>query len=447
MATINFRLQSKSDNAPIYLRLNLNAKQSYKRKTGLFIDSKKWTSKNQPNQKDATTKNLASILGKLHTHILDCHNLSIEKNENIDGNWLVKKIDLFFNRSQEDELKYLVDYSKSFVKNLKYKINPKTKKIGVTSATEKKYNTIVNKLIAYDKHTKKRHKITDVNLTFRDDLISYFDEVDGLGDNTIGRYLKFVKTICLDAQKRSQPVHNELEYFQGFTVEAPKVILDIDEIEIIKKGVLSNDILDNARDWLIIGIYTGQRVSDLLRMNTNMIVHLQDFDFIELIQTKTNKKVQIPVHPEVKKILDKRGGEFPSKFADNFESNKTLFNKHLKLLCKKLEINKLVQGNKFNEETKRYDSGTYEKHFLVSSHICRRTFATLHYGNPLYPTPILMNITAHSTEKDFLLYIGKEPLDYSLQLAKTWQQIGLKQKQIKDEQAKLTVIKNASNQN
>ena len=31
-----------------------------------------------------------------------------------------------------------------------------------------------------------------------------------------------------------------------------------------------------------------------------------------------------------------------------------------------------------------------------------------------------MNITAHSTEKMFLEYIGKPPLDYSLQLAQQW---------------------------
>ena len=31
-----------------------------------------------------------------------------------------------------------------------------------------------------------------------------------------------------------------------------------------------------------------------------------------------------------------------------------------------------------------------------------------------------MNITAHSTEKMFLEYIDKPPLDYSLQLAETW---------------------------
>jgi integrase len=65
----------------------------------------------------------------------------------------------------------------------------------------------------------------------------------------------------------------------------------------------------------------------------------------------------------------------------------------------------------------------YPKYELVSSHICRRSFASNHYATELYPTPILMNITAHKTEQMFLTYIGKEPIDYSVKLAKIWQNL------------------------
>jgi hypothetical protein len=57
-----------------------------------------------------------------------------------------------------------------------------------------------------------------------------------------------------------------------------------------------------------------------------------------------------------------------------------------------------------------------------------------------------MNITAHKTEKMFLTYIGKEPLDYGLQLAKIWQKVGEKRKKTQREKADLKVIKNVSNQ-
>ena len=105
-----------------------------------------------------------------------------------------------------------------------------------------------------------------------------------------------------------------------------------------------------------------------------------------------------------------------------------MFNRYLKQLCKLAGIDTMVKGNKFDEDKKRYIGGVYPKHELVASHICRRSFASNHYASELYPTPILMNITAHKTEKMFLTYIGKEPIDYGLQLAKIWQKIGKKKK-------------------
>ena len=281
---------------------------------------------------------------------------------------------------------------------------------------------------------------------FRSDLIDYFNEVDKLSDNTIGRYLKFVKSICLDAQKNGFKVSKQLEHFQGFTIKAPKVILTLDEIEQIKNTTFVNDAHEIAKDWLIIGCFTGQRVSDLLRMTSGMIEHIKDYDFIVLEQIKTKKTVQIPIHFEVQEILDKRNGEFPPIFTKNTDSNKAMFNRYLKQICKLAEIDVIVNGNKFDDETKRYINGNYPKHELVASHICRRSFASNHYATELYPTPILMNITAHGTEQMFLEYIGKKPIDYSVQLAKIWQKVGKKNKQVKKKKAEsvLTVVKEAN---
>ena len=448
MATIKYQLQSKSDNAPIYLRLSLGRKGSFKRKTSLSINPNNWSFKTGiPKQKYADQKNLTSKLRGLAVFILDEVNEANSKGVEITGTWLQSKIDIHFNKHETLKLDYLTAYGEHLIKNLKYKVNPKSNSVGVSISTQKKYQTIVNKLIAFDIKQGKRTKLIDVNLTFRADLIDYFNKVDKLSDNTIGRYLKFVKSICLDAKKNGLKVNEQLDNFLGFTIKAPKIILSLDEIEIIKSKTFINDAHEIAKDWLIIGCFTGQRVSDLLRMNVRMIQHIQDYDFIVLEQIKTNKTVQIPIHFEVKKILDKRNGEFPPTFANNIDSNKTMFNRYLKDLCKLAGINTVVNGNKFDEKKKRYLNGYYPKHELVSSHICRRSFASNFYASELYPTPILMNITAHSTEQMFLEYIGKKPIDYSLQLAKIWQKVGVKQKSNVINNANLKIVKKVSNQN
>ena len=443
MATIKYILQSKSSNAPIYLRLSLGRGKSFKRKTSLSINPKNWSDKGSPKQTTAENKNLASQLRGLNSFILDQVNIANSVGTQINGEWLKSKIDLHFNKFETEQIDYLSEYGKYFVKKLKYKTSDKSETIGVTKATEKKYQTIVNKIIAFDKHKNTRTKLTDVNLSFRIDLIDYLKEVDRLSDNTIGRYLKFVKSICLDAEKNGHRVNSQLKSFLGFSIEAPKVILSLEELEQIKNTKFVNENHEIARDWLIIGCFTGQRVSDLLRMNTSFIQHIQDFDFIVLTQQKTKQLVQIPIHFEVKAILDKRDGEFPPVFTNNLDSSKALFNRYLKQLCKLAKIDTIVKGNKFDEVKKRYLAGEYPKHELVSSHICRRSFASNHYATELYPTPILMNITAHKTEQMFLTYIGKEPIDYSVKLAKIWQKLGKKKKKANQQKADLKIIKTA----
>jgi len=50
-----------------------------------------------------------------------------------------------------------------------------------------------------------------------------------------------------------------------------KIYLTFEEIEKIENKTDLLDHLDNARDWLIISCFTGQRVSDFLRFTKDMI--------------------------------------------------------------------------------------------------------------------------------------------------------------------------------
>ena len=58
--------------------------------------------------------------------------------------------------------------------------------------------------------------------------------------------------------------------------------------------------------------------------------------------------------------------------------------------------------------------GLFPKHEIISSHVCRRSFASNFYSK--IPTPILMNITAHSREEIFLSYIGKTTYENAHQM-------------------------------
>ncbi|MFY0603689.1 MAG: phage integrase SAM-like domain-containing protein [Flavobacteriaceae bacterium] len=426
MATIKFILQSKSESSQIYLRLSLNKSESFKRKTGYTINAKDWSSTSGfPKANNPSNKNLKVDLKNLENSVLK--NLNISKSEGIEitSSWLAKTIREHFGEVEETETDYLIPYTQKFIDRLKNSTSS-TGKRGVSEATIKKRITIQNKLIKFQKSINKKLKVKDVDLNFREKFIEFLDTEEKLSEGTIGKYLKEVKTICFDAQKNGVEVSPKLIHFKGFSAETYKITLSFEEIKQIQKAKLNDINLKGARDWLVIGCYTGQRVSDLLRMNVEMIDTIQSFEFIVLHQKKTGKLVQIPVHPKVKEILNTNKGAFPKVFSFNEGSNSALFNKYIKEVCEIAGLTKLTKGKLRNKKSGRTEVGEFPKYKLVSSHICRRSFATNFYAAEKYPTPLLMNITAHGTEKMFLNYIGKKPIEYGVQLAKIWQNEKLK---------------------
>lgn len=125
------------------------------------------------------------------------------------------------------------------------------------------------------------------------------------------------------------------------------------------------------------------------------------------------------------------------------------FNNDLKTLCELAVIDTPTRGSKIamlndkgeiiekdekgrykEKGTKRKITGTFPKHELITSHVCRRTFATNQYGNGILPTPLIMSITAHSTEKMFLGYIGKSAMDYAQQIADIYAKLELEKNSI-----------------
>jgi len=84
----------------------------------------------------------------------------------------------------------------------------------------------------------------------------------GANGNTTGRYIKFVKTVCLwAANDREIPAHPQLKQIKGYIDEVAKVYLTFDELEQIENTAFERKALENAKDWLIIGCYVGQRES------------------------------------------------------------------------------------------------------------------------------------------------------------------------------------------
>ncbi|WKS95891.1 tyrosine-type recombinase/integrase [Riemerella columbina] len=160
-----------------------------------------------------------------------------------------------------------------------------------------------------------------------------------------------------------------------------------------------NPRLDNARDLLIIGLNTGLRVSDFMRLDLS---HIKD-DTIRIQAKKMGKIAEIPINEQIAHTLEKRGGNLPKAISDQ------KFNKYIKEIGQIIGFDEPTKGAKMeiidDKGTTRKVSGFYPKYELMTSHICRRSFATNLYGQ--IPTPVIMAITGHTTEAMFLNYIKK----------------------------------------
>ena len=154
--------------------------------------------------------------------------------------------------------------------------------------------------------------------------------------------------------------------------------------------------LGNVRKWLLLGCEIGQRGGDLLNITKNNFVKRNGIEFIDVKQRKTGKEVTISVTEKARHI--KETG-LPYKISIQ------KFNSYLKDLCQIAEIDQPIQGRLYDKEKKRKIEGVYPKYDLITSHVCRRSYASNY--NKHIPRPVLMEITGHGRENTFLTYIGK----------------------------------------
>lgn len=443
MATVKFLLQSTSNPANIYVQLSIDRKNVFKRKTGYVINPGYWSSETGlPNQKEVEAKQLRIDLKKLSTEIENRLNTATSSGEEITGDWLQLQIDIITGKQKKTDEDRLTNYIRTYINNLQFKERANGKQ-GAARGTNQKYTTLLHKVEDFEKFKKKHYYVKDVNTKFRTEFLTYLKDVDKLNNNSAGRYIIFLKTVCNDAKNNGIETNPQLKQVKGFKEEASKVFLSVEELEKIDNTAFLRPALENAKNWLIIGCYTGQRVSDLLNMTKGNIVKRGEVELIELKQIKTNKRVSIPVLPEVKKILNRNIGEFPAKISAQ------KFNNHLKDLCKLAGLNEPTEGailvdlDEGNETIKkenhkwRKQFGTFPKHELITSHVCRRSFATNFYGK--MPTPLIMSITAHSTERQFLEYIGKSEDDSAIQFLEYY----MKQAQMNRKEPQMTILRDA----
>jgi integrase len=422
MAAINFLYRSTKENAPLNLRLLFRHESKdyvLGAKTKLYIYSDKefekspklsakryWVKEHpQKRPKDVETANkqleVNTEINKIENHILRMFNEADPKD--VTKDWLALQMELYYNPPKQKAgiPNNLINYIDFYIDYRKHEIRP-------TSA--KKFGVVKRKLERMQLERKRPILIKDINANFKKEFLAY-QKSKSYAQNTIQRELKLIKTFCKHARYLGQETHPQLDALKLDIARTEKIYLTFDELKAIEKKELAHDYLENARDWLIISCYLGQRISDFLLFTKEMIRIENGKNLLEFTQKKTGKVMTVPLHKKVLEILKKRNGEFPRSISDQ------RYNDYIKVVCEKAKLNEKVQGGlqQKTEHGMRKVSGKYHKWELVSSHIGRRSFATNFYGT--IPTTYLIYITGHNSEAAFLNYIGKSNKDLAMAMS------------------------------
>jgi integrase len=407
MASVNFLYRSAKEKSNLVLRLLYRHEGKdyvFGAKTQFEVEKTYWIKQHKKRSKDIEITNkqteVNNELNRLENHVLNVFNsLSIES---INKEWLQAQIEYYYNppKQAKNIPTNLVDYITYYIEYRKHEIK---------NSSQKKFNVIKNKLKRFEKYRKKQIFINEVNDSFKNEFVSYCKK-ELYSQNTIQRELAIIKTFCKHARFLGLETHPQLDSLRLDKAKVEKIYLsfeDLTKIENIAKEELT-DSLDNAKDWLIISCYIGQRISDFMHFTDKQIRIEEGKHLLEFTQKKTNKLTTIPLHPKVLEILSKRNGRFPYPISDQ------KYNDYIKKVCELAKLNDLIIGSKkveteINSKVYRKKTGTYKKYDLVTSHIGRRSFATNFYGQ--IPTTFLINMTNHSSEAMFLNYIGKSNKD------------------------------------
>ncbi|WP_396177455.1 tyrosine-type recombinase/integrase [Flavobacterium sp.] len=424
-----FTIKGKNDTVSIYVRFADSKRFDKKTKTGLSVKFQDWSNAKQKvkltsanPQKDFINHKLREI----EDYILLRYNEDYCTQKFIGNNWLKDQIANFFGRANLNELHktYFVDWVQKFIDDCKirlYKGKP------IAKRTVQHYQTTIYKLKNYELHFDTKLRFQDIGLDFYRTFLVYCKTIEKLNNNTTGGYVTNIKKWCKEIDIEGLPINQQYRHSEFSTIsnKTKDVYLNETEIDQVYKHDFSySERLDNVRDNFIIGLRTGLRISDFLR--------LKNFDYVDgkihIETTKTAHPVVIPLHSQVKEILNKRNGCLPKHIAD---SN---FNKYVKEVCEIVGFTEMIEGakmiNKKDEEDfftsskvqiknkTRKEFGTYPKYELISAHTCRRSFASNLYGNLENLT--IMAITGHKTESEFLKYIKITPKENAEKLQAYW---------------------------
>lgn len=239
----------------------------------------------------------------------------------------------------------------------------------------------------------------DLTHRFFADFKKWLHERKAHGINTAGKVLRRVKQFARASHERRY--HNVTEFLTIRTESAKptKIALTFEELEALYRLDLTDSPrLERVRDLFLIGAYTGLRFSDFSRIRPEHVEETPKGKILNITTQKTGQPVSIPLFDIPETLLRKYD------FAAPKMSNQKM-NDYLKEVAKLAGMTgKVIVSNTAGGKRSEV---VLEKWEMLTTHVARRSFATNFYRDGVQAI-VLMQITGHTTERQFMQYIAIE---------------------------------------
>ncbi|MBC6999675.1 phage integrase SAM-like domain-containing protein [Cytophaga sp. FL35] len=352
----------------------------------------------------------------------------------VDKRWLSHILNQYYKPVEKEIIDeravYWIDY---MIKTASTRPNAKGG-IGLSRSRINSYKNLQKIFIKYQGSS--QILIKELSKEWFEGFRKWLFESEGYSLTYVNKKISDLKTICKEAKTKVEiaPDIDLVKSPRGtaYDHDMDVIYLTFEDLSKIENVELNSAALENARKYLILSCYTGQRGKDLIdRIVAENFKKRGDHFVIRFIQKKVNKAVTIPVLPKVLEIY-KNGLPYRVSIQK--------LNKHFKTICQKAEINEMVMGRLRDRKTGKGIKKLRPKWQYIGTHSGRRSFASNHYGE--LPTPIIMAVTGHKKESSFLTYLNRDNEDHIDMFMDYYAKMNLKAKK----QSNLTIVKNVSNQ-
>ena len=301
----------------------------------------------------------------------------------------------------------------------------------VAPGTIKKFNTLKKSLQEFGKENKKYETLSFsmIDHAFKDAFTKYLRNQKprgrqktrpegfqfGLLNDTIGKYIECLKTFCKWSEERNYNLNDTYKEFSNFNKANRKrkkqskdiVTLTLPELRQFYTFDFSKSLdltpqqqktYDHVRDLFCFGAYTGQRWSDIERLDRPE-VHEDIWSFTAF---KTKKETEIDLigfAAPALDILKKYDYQLPRISLQKF-------NLYLKEAAKVAGIDTLTKITRYSGDKEIIMSGP--KHEYLGSHTARKTCVSILLNNYNMNVTHVLEITGHSDLKTLQKYINKD---------------------------------------